>query len=68
MSSTIRFLHTADWQLGKPFGMVPDEARKRARRASLPSATIQTEAELDAWFSQARDSIRTTLKDGPSIV
>jgi DNA repair exonuclease SbcCD nuclease subunit len=29
MSSTIRFLHTADWQLGKPFGMVPDEARKR---------------------------------------
>jgi DNA repair exonuclease SbcCD nuclease subunit len=29
MSSTIRFLHTADWQLGKPFGTVPQEDRRR---------------------------------------
>jgi hypothetical protein len=44
------------------------EAKPKARRVSLPSATIETEAELDAWLSKARDSIKTTLKDGPAIV
>jgi hypothetical protein len=44
------------------------EAKPKARRVSIPSATIETEAELDAWLSQARESIKTALKDGPAIV
>ncbi len=44
------------------------EAKPKARRVSLPSATIETEADLDAWLSQARESIKSALKDGPAIV
>jgi DNA repair exonuclease SbcCD nuclease subunit len=31
----IRFIHTADWQLGKPFGRVRDEARVALQEARL---------------------------------
>ena len=44
------------------------EAKPKARRVSLPSATIETEAELDVWLTQARDSIKNALKNGPAIV
>jgi DNA repair exonuclease SbcCD nuclease subunit len=26
----VKIVHTADWQLGKPFGSFPDEVRARA--------------------------------------
>jgi hypothetical protein len=44
------------------------EAKPKARRVSLPSATIESEAELDVWLAQARASIKNALKDGPAIV
>ncbi|UJX46592.1 metallophosphoesterase [Xanthobacter sp. YC-JY1] len=31
----MRFIHTSDWQLGKPFGRVPEEARTVLREARL---------------------------------
>jgi hypothetical protein len=44
------------------------EAKPKARRVSLPGATIENEAELEAWLAQARTSIQSALKDGPAIV
>ncbi len=44
------------------------EAKPKARRISLPGATIESEAELDAWLGKARESIKNALKDGPAIV
>jgi hypothetical protein len=44
------------------------EAEPKARRVSLPGATIKTDAELDAWLALARASIQKALKDGPAIV
>jgi hypothetical protein len=44
------------------------EAKPKARHIALPAATIETEADLDAWLSQARSSILDALKDGPAIV
>jgi hypothetical protein len=53
----MRFIHTSDWQLGKPFGRLPDEAR----------AALQ-EARLDAIDSLAaaarRQDARTVLVAG----
>jgi hypothetical protein len=43
-------------------------AQPKARRVSLPSATIATEAELDAWLDAVRASIQQALVDGPAIV
>lgn len=31
----MRFIHTSDWQLGKPFGRVPEEARVALKEARL---------------------------------
>lgn len=31
----MRFIHTSDWQLGKPFGRLPDEARAALQEARL---------------------------------
>ena len=31
----MRFIHTSDWQLGKPFGRAPEEARAALREARL---------------------------------
>lgn len=44
------------------------EATPKARRISLPSATIENESDLDAWLAQARTTIAQSLKDGPAIV
>jgi hypothetical protein len=44
------------------------EAKPKARRVSLPGATIETEAELEAWLSNARESIQQAMKEGPAIV
>jgi len=44
------------------------EATPKARRISLPTATIENEADLDTWLAQARATISQSLKDGPAIV
>lgn len=41
---TIRFLHTADWQIGKSFGQIPGDAGVALRRQRL--ATVRRLAEL----------------------
>lgn len=44
------------------------EAKPKARRISLPSATIETAAELEAWLGQVRETIEKALRDGPAIL
>lgn len=41
---TIRFVHTADWQIGKTFGQMPAEAREDLRSQRI--RTVQRIAEL----------------------
>jgi len=40
----------------------------KARHVTLPSGTIKTEEELDAWLSETRQTLATALKDGPVIL
>lgn len=40
----------------------------KAKRVSLPGATIKSEAELEAWIGQVREKVLETLKEGPAIV
>lgn len=44
------------------------EAEPRAKRVTLPAATIKDGTELDAWVAKARSAIEEALKDGPAIV
>jgi hypothetical protein len=44
------------------------ESKPKARRISLPSATIETAAELEAWLGQVRETIEKALRDGPAIL
>lgn len=44
------------------------EAEPKAKRVTLPPATIKNEADLKQWLSKAEDAIKATLKDGPAIV
>lgn len=44
------------------------ESEPKARRVSLPGATIKTKEELDVWLANARTAIEETMKDGPAIV
>jgi hypothetical protein len=44
------------------------EAVPKAKRVTLPAATIQNATELDAWVAKARSAIEDVLKDGPAIV
>ena len=41
----VRFLHTADWQLGKPYGRVKDQ-EKQARLKQLRFDVIERLAEV----------------------
>jgi hypothetical protein len=43
-------------------------AEPKARRVSLPNATIKTEAELEAWLAKAKATIQSAIQDGPAIV
>ena len=49
---TFRFLHTADWQIGKPFGNIPGDAGAELRSQRIRTverlAQIATERKLDA--------------------
>jgi hypothetical protein len=40
----------------------------KAQRVILPSATLKSEAELDAWLAESRQTIAKALKDGPVIL
>ncbi len=40
----------------------------KARRVALPSATLKSEADLDAWLAESRQTIAKALKDGPVIL
>jgi hypothetical protein len=44
------------------------EAEPKAKRVSLPPATIKTDADLKEWLTKAEAAIKATLKDGPAIV
>lgn len=43
-------------------------AEPKAVKLTLPSATIKTPKDLDAWLKHARGAIEAKLKDGPVIV
>jgi len=49
---SFRFLHTADWQAGKPFGNVPGDAGAALRRQRIDTiatvARLATEQRVDA--------------------
>jgi DNA repair exonuclease SbcCD nuclease subunit len=49
---SIRLIHTADWQIGKPFGNIPDEAAVPLRQQRIDTikkiATLATEERADA--------------------
>jgi hypothetical protein len=40
----------------------------KAQRITLPSATLKTEADLDTWLADARQTLATALKEGPVIL
>jgi hypothetical protein len=44
------------------------EAEPKARRVSLPGATIHDEAELNDWLAAARAEIEAALAQGPVIL
>jgi len=44
------------------------EAEPKARRVTLPSATLKTEPEIEAWLTQAKATLQSAIKDGPAIV
>lgn len=48
----IRFIHTADWQIGKPFGNIPDEAAVPLRQQRIDTvkriAALATSEKCDA--------------------
>ena len=54
----MRFLHTSDWQIGKPFGRVPEEARhalQDARLDAIDTLAAAARAERAAWILVAGD-------------
>jgi hypothetical protein len=67
----------ADWQaradalpaqFDKALNTAIKEAEPKARRVTLPSATLHDAAEVDAWLAAARTKIEEALKDGPVIL
>ena len=43
-------------------------AEPKARRVVLPTATIHTQAELEAWLATSKTTIAAALQDGPVIL
>jgi len=43
-------------------------AQPKARKVDLPRATINNEAELEAWLADAEKTLSEALKDGPAII
>jgi hypothetical protein len=44
------------------------EAEPKARRVSLPGATIHDQAELDGWLGKVRAEIEKALTEGPVVL
>jgi hypothetical protein len=40
----------------------------KAQRVTLPAATLQNEADLDAWLTESRKTVATALKKGPVLL
>ena len=55
-------------QFDRALSAAVKELEPKARRVSLPGATLRTSADLDAWLAQARTTIEANLKDGPVIL
>jgi hypothetical protein len=43
-------------------------AQPKARKVDLPKATINNEADLEAWLGAARTALAKALEDGPAII
>ncbi len=55
-------------QFDRALSAAVKELEPKARRVSLPGATLRNPADLDAWLAQARTTIEANLKDGPVIL
>jgi hypothetical protein len=55
-------------QFDKALNAAIKEAEPKARRVSLPAATIHNTEEMDAWLKRSRTTIEGALKDGPVIL
>ncbi|MCI3132055.1 metallophosphoesterase family protein [Phenylobacterium aquaticum] len=66
----IRFIHTADWQLGKPFGRMPDEARTALQDARLDAidAIAKLSAGKDARDVLVAGDVFDTFEPGERVV
>ena len=67
---TCSFIHTADWQIGKPFGTIPDPAKRalvRHRRIEVLKRIAQAARDQAAEFilvaGDLFDSPRATKSD-----
>ncbi|OGG45687.1 MAG: hypothetical protein A3F84_14490 [Candidatus Handelsmanbacteria bacterium RIFCSPLOWO2_12_FULL_64_10] len=58
--------------LPQRFQRALEEARRlmepRAVHVSLPSATIRSEEELEAWIEEVRETVKSQLNEGPVIL
>lgn len=66
----IRFVHTADWQLGKPFGRMPDEARVALQEARLDAidAIARLAADKGAEDILVAGDVFDTFEPGERVV
>jgi hypothetical protein len=55
-------------QFDKALAAAIIETEPKARRVTLSTATIHTEAELDAWLIKSKNAIEAALKEGPVIL
>ncbi len=55
-------------RFAQALGLAIKEPAPKARRISLPGATIHDEAELEDWLDRARAEIEAALGDGPVIL
>lgn len=55
-------------QFDKAFGSAIKDSEPKARRVTLPAATIHNAAELEQWLQQSKGKIESALKDGPVIL
>jgi DNA repair exonuclease SbcCD nuclease subunit len=66
----IRFIHTADWQLGKPFGRMPDEVRTALQEARLDAidAIGKLAADKSAADVLVAGDVFDTFEPGERVV
>jgi hypothetical protein len=75
--SALQSCDLADWrtntdalqtQCTKALSAAIKEAEPKARRITLPTATICTQDEADTWLKEVRTRIEKAIKDGPVIL